>query len=93
MRNETMADVIAAMCRDEDEKVRAYAKRAEAANLADRFVLSVEAETVEASLRWLAAAVRKADGENRYGLSQLLGMAADKLHAIEHAHLNQGNVE
>lgn len=82
MLNETTADVIAALYNEEDAKFKEYAKRMEAAECAERFVRSVELETVESALRWIMTAVKRTDGENRYGLAQLIGMAADKLLAI-----------
>lgn len=82
MLNETTADVIAALYNEDDAKVKEYAKRMEAAECAERFVRSVELEAVESALRWIMTAVKRTDGENRYGLAQLIGMAADKLLAI-----------
>lgn len=82
MLNETTADVIAALYNEEDAKFKEYAKRMEAAECAERFVRSVELEAVESALRWIMTAVKRTDGENRYGLAQLVGMAADKICTI-----------
>ena len=82
MLNETTADVIAALYNEGDAKFKEYAKRMEAAECAERFVRSVELEAVESALRWIMTAVKRTDGENRYGLAQLVGMAADKICTI-----------
>ena len=82
MLTENTADVIAAMYNEDDAKVKEFAKRMEAAENAERFVRSVELDDVESALRWIMTAVKRTDGENRYGLAQLIGMAADRLRAV-----------
>lgn len=82
MLTENTADVIAAMYNEDDAKVKEFAKRMEAASIAERFVRSVELDDVESALRWIMTAVKRTDGENRYGLAQLVGMAADKIRAV-----------
>lgn len=82
MLTENTADVIAAMYNEDDAKVKEFAKRMEAAECAERFVRSVELDDVESALRWIMTAVKRTDGENRYGLAQLIGMAADKIRAV-----------
>lgn len=82
MLNETTADVIAAMYNEDDAKIKEYANHMEAASIAERFVRSVELDNVESALRWIATAVKTTDGTNRYGLAQLVGMAADKIRTI-----------
>ena len=91
MRDEGTADVIAAMYNDGDTKVKGYAVRFEAAETAERFVRSMHIEDIETSLRWIASAVKTTDAANRYGLAQLLNMAADRLLAISRASLVEGN--
>ena len=91
MRDEGTADVIAAMYADGDTKVKGFAVRFETAECAERFYRSAQMEKVETSLRWIASAVTTTDATNRYGLAQLLNMAADKLHAISRASLVEGN--
>lgn len=82
MLTENTADVIAAMYNEDDAKVKEFAKRMEAAECAERFVRSVELDDVESALRWIATAVKTTDGTNRYGLAQLVGMAADKIRTV-----------